>query len=42
MRDRITASGSYNDALSIIGEYVNITSMEDPQERGGMQMSQDF
>lgn len=38
MRGRITASGSYDEALRIIGEYVNITSMEDAQERGGMEM----
>lgn len=32
VRGRITASGSYDEALCIIGEYVNITSMEDAQE----------
>lgn len=42
MRDRITSSGSYTEALGIIGEYVNITSAENSQERGGMQMRQDF
>lgn len=42
MRGRITASGSYDEALCIIGEYVNITSMEDAQERGGMEMGQSY
>lgn len=42
MRDRITASGSYDEALCIIGEYVNITSIEDAQEQGGMEMEQRF
>lgn len=42
MSDRITSSGSYSEALNIIGEYVNITSAEGPQERGSMEMRQDF
>lgn len=42
MSGRITSSGSYSEALKIIGEYVNITSAEGPQERGGMEMRQDF
>jgi hypothetical protein len=42
MRDRITSSGSYAEALGIIGEYVHITSVEGPQKRGGMEMHQDF
>lgn len=29
MRNEIMASGSYEEALNILGEYVNITSMED-------------
>lgn len=29
MRQRITESGSYDEALGIIGEYVNITSVND-------------
>ena len=29
MRRRITESGSYDEALGIIGEYVNITSVDD-------------
>ena len=33
MRERITSSGSYDAALCIIGEYVNITSVDEgPQE----------
>lgn len=32
MRERITASGSYHEALNIIGEYVNITSADDMRE----------
>jgi hypothetical protein len=28
MRDRITSSGSYDEALGIIGEYVNITAAD--------------
>jgi hypothetical protein len=28
MRDRITSSGSYDEALGIIGEYVNITAVD--------------
>lgn len=37
MQERITSSGSYNEALCIIGEYVNITSEEDMDE--GMEMT---
>ena len=43
MRDRICASGSYGEALCIIGDYVNITGeddydedMDDGMEFGGM------
>lgn len=43
MRDRIRASGSYDEALCIIGDYVNITGdddfdedMDDGMEFGGM------
>lgn len=32
MQERITISGSYDEALSIIAEYVNITSIQDEQE----------
>lgn len=33
MRERITSGGSYDEALCVIGEYVNITSIEDVQEQ---------
>ena len=33
MTDRVFASGSYHEALNIIGEYVNITSVDDPERR---------
>lgn len=39
MMERATTSGSYDKALGIIGEYVNVTSAEDvemEQEFGGM------
>ena len=32
MRDRICASGSYDEALCIIGDYVNITGDDDLDE----------
>lgn len=32
MRDRIMQSGSYNEALVIIGDYVNVTSVDDMDE----------
>ena len=32
MCERITSSGDYNKALCIIGEYVNITSVDDDME----------
>ena len=40
MCDRITSSGSYDDALNIIGEYVNITSVDDTEDQGmeGMEL----
>lgn len=38
MCDRIHASGSYGEALNILGEYVNITSMDDRDEEEGMEM----
>ena len=40
MCDRIQNSGSYYEALAIIGEYVNITSIydEEPSEEIGMEM----
>lgn len=39
MTDRIYKSGSYEEALGIIGEYVNITSVDDPDDEMGMDMS---
>ena len=43
MRNRVMGSGSYDEALSIIGEYVNITSVDetlsdDTEEDLGIQM----
>ena len=43
MRNRVMGSGSYDEALSIIGEYVNITSVDEPvsedmDEYQGIQM----
>lgn len=32
MKERIYSSGSYSEALNIIGEYVNITSEEEMKE----------
>ncbi len=32
MRDRIRASGSYGEALCIIGEYVNITGDDESSD----------
>lgn len=34
MRDRIMDSGSYDEALCIIGEYVNITSADETENQG--------
>jgi hypothetical protein len=43
MRERITASGCYDKALCIIGEYVNITSAQDTQEQDcGFNMEQSY
>ena len=37
MADRIYACGSYNEALCIIGEYVNITSIHDePRQKNSV------
>lgn len=38
MRDRITSSGSYAEALNIIGEYVNITDDEEEDMEEGEMM----
>ena len=32
MRDKVRASGSYEEALYVIGEYVNITSEDEMNE----------
>jgi hypothetical protein len=32
MCERVQSSGSYYDALSIIGEYVNITSVDETED----------
>ena len=37
MTDKVLNSGSYEEALGIIGEYVNITSVDDPDD--SMEMS---
>lgn len=42
MRDRVTSCGSYNEALGIMGEYVNIVSDEDIHGQGGMEMGQSY
>ena len=41
MRERIRASGSYDEALCIIGEYVNITS-DDENSDEDMDYSMEF
>lgn len=38
MCDRIQTSGSYGEALNILGEYVNITSVDEMNEDKGMDM----
>ena len=38
MTDRIYQSGSYDEALCIMGEYVNITSVDEIEDEMGMQM----
>ncbi|MEZ3468057.1 MAG: hypothetical protein K1W40_06295 [Schaedlerella sp.] len=38
MCERIRTSGSYGEALNILGEYVNITSVEEMNEDKGMDM----
>jgi len=32
MSEKVFGSGSYDEALGIIGEYVNITSVDNPNE----------
>lgn len=41
MRERITQSGSYDEALCILGEYVNIISVNEEQS-SGFEMTQQF
>jgi len=36
MYQRITASGSYGEALNIIGEYVNFTEADQPEQSSGV------
>jgi len=38
MTERVFNSGSYDEALGIIGEFVNITSVDEPDEKIGMEM----
>ena len=40
MTSRVLNSGSYEEALSILGEYVNITSVDDPNEDVKMEMEE--
>lgn len=42
MSSRVFASGSYGEALSIIGEYVNITSADEPDEDIDEEYEEDF
>ena len=42
MRDRITECGSYDKALVIIGDYVNITSVDDMGEDSDEEMGMDL
>ena len=38
MTEKVFSSGSYDEALGIIGEYVNITSVDEPNEDIDMKM----
>ena len=38
MTEKVFGSGSYEEALGIIGEYVNITSVDEPGEDMDMRM----
>ena len=38
MTSKVFKSGSYEEALGIIGEYVNITSVDEPDESIGLDM----
>ncbi len=38
MSEKVFKSGSYEEALGIIGEYVNITSIDEPNENIDLKM----
>ena len=38
MSEKVFKSGSYEEALGIIGEYVNITSVDEPNENIDLKM----
>ena len=38
MTSKVFKSGSYEEALGIIGEYINITSVDDPDENMDLDM----
>ncbi len=40
MKSRVLNSGSYEEALGILGEYVNITSVDEPNEDVKMEMEE--
>ncbi len=40
MTEKVFKSGSYEEALGIIGEYVNITSVDEPTEDVEMRMEE--
>lgn len=42
MRDKVRASGSYEEALYVIGEYVNITSEDEMNEEADEDETEDF
>ncbi len=42
MSSRVFASGSYDEVLSIIEEYVNITSTDEPDEDIDEEYEEDF
>ena len=42
MTKRVTSSGSYAEALSIIGEYVNITSVDEDEEEDEDEFEEDW
>ncbi len=40
MKSRVLNSGSYEEALGILGEYVNITSVDEPNDDEKMEMEE--